>query len=400
MQSIIEGTDGSFLPGTFFSHYLKEFDHAIKRFQVIQDERGAIRFCIVKGGRYSDEVLEEVLATFRRYLGEGMRIDVEFVENVALVRTGKRLSSVSGLKRDFQRETPPSSFARSSARERPGSEADVSVRAHRVVTISRPGLSYVDAPPFDPPNPVYEAVEALWRRLGLDLARAGSPEWNPLGDLIAPGDRVVVKPNLVSSRNLHQRDRRSKARSVEHPWLFACLRPILDYALKATGGRGQVRVVDTPVEGCELEKVAGPLGIFAVIEHLRSRGHDVEFVDLRHFRVAPLFALDDVRRAGRSWNLGLLVRKRLSGDPLGYRVVDLGRESFFSRPDSPPPSALRFHRSHYRTPLAQHTEAAPRLLPSGDRVLPRRRGDQHPQAEDTQEDGRDAVSQERHRSLQ
>ena len=66
MQSIIQGTDGRYLPGTFFAHYLKEFDHAIKRFQVVQEQPGAITLRVVKGGRYSEDVLEEVLATFRR----------------------------------------------------------------------------------------------------------------------------------------------------------------------------------------------------------------------------------------------------------------------------------------------------------------------------------------------
>jgi hypothetical protein len=77
---------------------------------------------------------------------------------------------------------------------------------------------------------------------------------------------------------------------------------------------------------------------------------------MRHFRVAPLFALDDVRRYGRSWNLGLLVRRRLQGDPRGYRVVSLGRDSFFAQQGSPAPPSLRFHRSHYTTPLAHHSE--------------------------------------------
>jgi phenylacetate-CoA ligase len=106
VQSIIEGTDGQFLPGSFFLHYLKEFDHAIKRFQVIQEERGAITFRVVKASRYSDDVLQQVLATFRQFLGDKLAIHVEFVENVALVRTGKRLGSVSQLKVDFQKEAP------------------------------------------------------------------------------------------------------------------------------------------------------------------------------------------------------------------------------------------------------------------------------------------------------
>lgn len=103
VQSIIQGVDGRYVPGTFFAHCLKDYDHAIKRFQVVQEEAGALRFCVVKAGRYSDDVLEEVKALFRKYLGEELRIDVEFVDNVDLIRTGKRLASVSRLPIDFQR---------------------------------------------------------------------------------------------------------------------------------------------------------------------------------------------------------------------------------------------------------------------------------------------------------
>ncbi len=222
-----------------------------------------------------------------------------------------------------------------------------------VATVSRPGLTYHEAAPFDPPNPVYEAVEALFRELGFDAGRAGRPEWNPLGDLIEPGDRVAIKPNLVASKNLHERiEGAALSASSTHG---SVLRPILDYALRATGPRGQVTVVDCPVEGCEIDRVAGPLGIYRVVDHLRGQGHPVRFIDLRKFRMAPQFALDDVRRYGRSLNLGLLIRRRLRGDPRGYQVVDLGRESFFSLGDSPPLAGLRFHRSHYRTPLPHHT---------------------------------------------
>ncbi len=106
VQSIIQGTDKRYLPGTFFAHYLKEFDHAIRRFQVVQEQPNAMIFRVVKGERYSDDVLEEILATFRHYLGDDMRIDVDFVENIELVRTGKRLAAVSRLNVDFQGDAP------------------------------------------------------------------------------------------------------------------------------------------------------------------------------------------------------------------------------------------------------------------------------------------------------
>ena len=79
-----------------------------------------------------------------------------------------------------------------------------------VVMVSRPGVTYVYDAPFDPPNPVYEMVEAVFRGLGLDRGRQGSPEWNPLGDLIQPGDRVLVKPNFVTSKNFEEHLRGEK----------------------------------------------------------------------------------------------------------------------------------------------------------------------------------------------
>ncbi|MBK8251381.1 MAG: glycosyltransferase [Polyangiaceae bacterium] len=102
VQSIIVGTDGQYLPGTFFAHYLKELDYAIRRYQVVQEEPGKITFRVVKGGRYSEEILQEVLATFRAHLGRDMKIDVEHVADVEMVRTGKIMGSISKLGIDFQ----------------------------------------------------------------------------------------------------------------------------------------------------------------------------------------------------------------------------------------------------------------------------------------------------------
>jgi phenylacetate-CoA ligase len=106
VQSIIQGADGHYVPGTFFAHYLKEFDYAIQRFQVVQERPGAIVFRIVKGGRFSEDVLAEVLATFRQYLGQRTEIDVEYVDDIALIRTGKHLASISKIPVDFQRSAP------------------------------------------------------------------------------------------------------------------------------------------------------------------------------------------------------------------------------------------------------------------------------------------------------
>ena len=74
---------GRYLPGTFFAHYLKEFDYAIKRFQVVQEQRGRHHASASsRAGAIRTTCSTEVLATFRKYLGDKMRIDVEFVDEV------------------------------------------------------------------------------------------------------------------------------------------------------------------------------------------------------------------------------------------------------------------------------------------------------------------------------
>jgi phenylacetate-CoA ligase len=103
VQSIIQGTDHRWVPGTFFAHALKEYDYALRQFQIVQEEVGAIRFRVVKGSRYSDDALDECKALIRQHLGHDLKIDVEFVDGIEMVRTGKRLASVSKVKIDFQK---------------------------------------------------------------------------------------------------------------------------------------------------------------------------------------------------------------------------------------------------------------------------------------------------------
>ncbi len=102
VQSIIVGSKGQYIPGTFFAHVLKDYDHALRQFQIVQTERGAITFKIVKGSRFTQATLDEVLKTLHQFLGADLRIDIEFLDNIDMVRTGKRLATVSKLGIDFQ----------------------------------------------------------------------------------------------------------------------------------------------------------------------------------------------------------------------------------------------------------------------------------------------------------
>src|SRR2546430_16047879 len=136
-------------------------------------------------------------------------------------------------------------------------------------------------------------VEAALRGLGYDAARAGTPDWNPLGALIAPGDRVLVKPNFVTSKNFEEHLRGEKlACSSTHG---SVLRPLCDYALRACGPRGKVTIVDTPVEGCNLEEVVDGLGVRALLEWYAARGTRIDLIVLSHLRAVPPMALIDIK---------------------------------------------------------------------------------------------------------
>jgi phenylacetate-CoA ligase len=97
VQAMVLGSHGRYVPSSLFLHVMKDYDFAVRQFQVIQERHGALRLCIVKGLRYSDEVLEEILRVLRRYVGARMEIEVEFLDAIPLTPAGKRLSCINRL---------------------------------------------------------------------------------------------------------------------------------------------------------------------------------------------------------------------------------------------------------------------------------------------------------------
>lgn len=144
---------------------------------------------------------------------------------------------------------------------------------------------YPASPPFDPdtsypeypyPADVLGSGNGCYR-LVRDALRLlsplgyGQPDWNPLGGIIKPGDRVLIKPNLVD-------DSAWKQGQMTHP---AFLRPIIDYAVKACSPGGQVIVGEGPWAAGVFDRVVKNTGIQAMVEHLaQQHGAPVVLRDL------------------------------------------------------------------------------------------------------------------------
>jgi uncharacterized protein (DUF362 family) len=221
-----------------------------------------------------------------------------------------------------------------------------------LVAVAHEQVDYPLAPPFDGPNPVYDAVARLLADLGLDSGRAGTPDWNPLGPFVGPGQHVVIKPNFVSSRNFHQRYGRDDFLCCcTHP---SVIRPVIDLAWRALAGRGTISIAEASLEGGDLGTTLAALGVLEMVDTLRRRdGINLELIDLRDFQIVPHMVIDNHPVAGRSLNFGVLKRETLPGDPRGYTTVNLAHASSFSDLEGHC-DRLRFHHSNPGWPSLHH----------------------------------------------
>lgn len=165
---------------------------------------------------------------------------------------------------------------------------------------------------FDETNTIYSAVRKLLYSLGMDKENFGTKNWNPLGDIINPGDHVVIKPNFVSEP---RSDKTSYEAVITHP---SVIRPLIDYSIIALKGKGSLVVADAPQADSNIEKIKDFTRIEEVIGYVNLKNNiKVKFIDLRHEHT---ICRDGV----------ICQREIVKGDPKGYTVVDLGNQSQFS----------------------------------------------------------------------
>jgi uncharacterized protein (DUF362 family) len=186
---------------------------------------------------------------------------------------------------------------------------------------------YPTEPPFHPdgaypeyelgivahePNPSYHAVRQCFHMAGLDSTHFGSPEWNPLGGWIVPGQTVLLKPNMVNQ--WHPRDPNGSSYVITHG---SVVRAAADYVFKALRGTGAIIVADAPETYASFVEVAEKMGLYDIQDYYRAQGLDFRVIDLRN----------------EEWKEvdGVVVERRsIGGDPDGCVAYDLGDASEFA----------------------------------------------------------------------
>lgn len=203
--------------------------------------------------------------------------------------------------------------------------------AEPVIGVAHTAARYPATAPFHPdtrypeypfaelasePNAAYDGVRRLLLTLGLDAAHAGTPDWNPLGDLIQPGMTVVLKPNFVLSRHKTGGDLWS---IITHP---SVLRAVADYAWIALAGRGTLLIADAPQYDCDFSELRQAGGLDAVEAFYAAQP-------------GPRFGIRDLRRYWSRRRHQPSMLEPLAGDPEGTVRVNLSEEgAFHDRPSS------------------------------------------------------------------
>ncbi|AYF98343.1 glycosyltransferase [Protaetiibacter intestinalis] len=100
-QAIVHCANGTWMPGTFFAHFFKDYEHLIRFFQIHQSTAGSFVLKVVRGDQWGESTFAEMLLRLRKYVGE-TEITVEYVDSIPLLRTGKRSPVVSSVGLDFQ----------------------------------------------------------------------------------------------------------------------------------------------------------------------------------------------------------------------------------------------------------------------------------------------------------
>jgi len=87
------------LPLTDIFEFMEQSRHnTVRQYQVIQDKNSDITVKVVRGDHYTEADDLRIVEDFKKHLGEGIRIRIEYVNDIPLTKNGKRLYVLSDIR--------------------------------------------------------------------------------------------------------------------------------------------------------------------------------------------------------------------------------------------------------------------------------------------------------------
>lgn len=186
-------------------------------------------------------------------------------------------------------------------------------------------------------NPVYRAVRNLFIQAELDREHLGTPDWNPLGKWIVPGNKVFVLCNFANEKRQDESMTDYRSRCTHG----SVIRAMIDYILIAAGSTGKISFGNSPTQVCRWEQVLKDTGADEVQQFYLSHNQPVKACDLRLFvtDATPLGAVRSVERRDESGGIHIdlgpdsLLAELSDSSKQRYRVMNynpLRTQSFHS----------------------------------------------------------------------
>ena len=173
-----------------------------------------------------------------------------------------------------------------------------------------PNIEYPEYPfcEFSQENKVYDSVRRIFKLLSFDKNNYNTKNWNPLSEIIQPGDNVLIKPNLVRNYNLKQNF------GIESIITNGSLiRAVIDYVYMALADSGSITVADAPLQSANFDELIRQSGLDKIRQFYKKNTKiKINILDLR-----TVCTIKDEFNS----------HKNLKGDPLGYVPVDLNEDS-------------------------------------------------------------------------
>lgn len=205
--------------------------------------------------------------------------------------------------------------------------------SHKVYIHFNKNVNYPLLPPFGPgsmfpeypfsetslsreENGVYSAVRICLNNMGLDQKSFGTSHWNPFGCFIKPGNRVLIKPNMVNHYHSlgHTMDCLITHGSV--------IRAICDYVIIALKGHGRITIGDAPIQEADFSEITAINGTKALINFYSDnvKNIDLEVVDFR-------------RTIAVTNKMGHIIKIRKQKN-IDFQTIEMGKLSMFKNVES------------------------------------------------------------------
>jgi uncharacterized protein (DUF362 family) len=159
-------------------------------------------------------------------------------------------------------------------------------------------------------NPAYDGLRNSFYLLEMDIKNYNTLNWNPLCNVVKPGDNVVVKPNYVQHVNYSEQDYNSV---VVHTSL---IRAIIDYILIALKGNGKITIADAPLWDADFDVIIKRMQVNELLMFYKENNIEIDLIDMRRMRVTQKH--------------GLVVDRRFNEEMIkNSKVIDLSNKSEF-----------------------------------------------------------------------